>query len=89
MEANDDSVFTQHVRDLDRYITEIPTAVRRKLAIRLRKQLRRRGLLRCPAATFGYSGELLGDAETFDELVMDAYLQLFFGLGNNAGKQLE
>lgn len=89
MEANDGSVFTEHVPEIDRNTTEIPAAVRRKLAARLRKQLCRRGLFRCSASTFGYSGKTLGDAEVFDELLNDAYIHLFWGTGSNAGKQLE
>ena len=89
MESHDERVFTEHVQELDRNTTEIPAAVRRKLATRLRRQLRRRGLLHCSASTFGYSGKLLGDTEVFEDLLMDAYLHLFYGLGGNAGKQLE
>ncbi|MEX1027512.1 MAG: hypothetical protein WD049_05830 [Candidatus Paceibacterota bacterium] len=88
MDANDENVFTDHVRNLDPNAVAIPQAVRTKLAKRLRSQLRRRGLLQIPAGTFGYAGRL-GDPETFEELLTDAYLHLFFGLGSNAGKQLE
>lgn len=89
MVMSDDEVFTEHVRTLDRGTTEIPTAVKGKLSDRLRRKLRKRGLLYCAASTFGYAGKRLGDADVFDELLMDAYLHLFFGLGANAGKQLE
>lgn len=87
MEENQDSVFTEHIRDLDQNTTEIPIAVKQKLAARLRRLLRRRGLLGCSASTFGYSGKRLGDDDVFEELLMDAYLHLFYGLGSDAGKQ--
>ena len=89
MEANDTNVFTEHVKTLSRDTTEIPSAVRQKLTSSLKQLLRKRGLLKCSAGTFGYSGRLLGDAEPFDELLNDAYNHLFYGVGNAAGEQLD
>lgn len=89
MSAGDDTVFTEHVKQLDAGTTEIPNAVRKKLAVRLKRMIQRRGLAKAAAATFGYSGKFLGDDEVFEELLHEAYSHVFYGVGNNAGKQLE
>lgn len=88
MSTSDEIVFTEHVKHLGAGTTEMPNAVRKKLAARLKRMIQRRGLAKAAAATFGYSGRFLGDDEVFDELLNDAYCHLFYGVGNHAGKQL-
>lgn len=87
MPAGDDFVFTEHVKQLSAGTTRIPDAVRKKLALRLKLMIRKRGLMNASARTFGYSGKYLGDPETLEEVVDDAYCHLFFGCGSRAGKQ--
>ncbi|QDV11493.1 hypothetical protein CA51_13570 [Rosistilla oblonga] len=87
MSTGDDTVFTEHVKQLGTGTTEIPDVVRKKLAARLKSMIRKRGLANLSATTFGYSGKFLGDAVTLDEVMDDAYCHLFFGTGARAGKQ--
>lgn len=88
MSTSDEVVFTEHVKHLGAGTREMPDAVRKKLAARLKRMIQRRGLAKAAAATFGYSGKFLGDDEVFDELLNDAYCHPFYGVGYNAGRQL-
>jgi len=88
MSASDENIFTEHVKTLDRQTTDMPHDVRTKLASRLKKQLRSRGLLKCSAEVFGLSGQYVGEDEAFNELLFESYLHLFYGVGKQAGKQL-
>ncbi|MEQ1827867.1 MAG: hypothetical protein ABL921_18040 [Pirellula sp.] len=83
-----ENLFTNHVLQLGAGDDQVPDEVLGKLASRLRLELRRRRLLRCNPSVFGLSGTSLREMAPFQDLLNDCYVDIFFGVGKNAGRKL-